>query len=513
MFIAIKNKVQSTYWIIKGKFSCIINNIKSFIRKHPRLEKILKLIKKGFLYLGARLFDNAEKISVGIGAVMILITVLVVGLRMYFLNRFYPNTYINDLYCCGYTEEYASNFLSKAYSDYNMILHFDDKDLSLNAGVYINPYNFLEDTKWLMLKQQELPFLRTINIRHDFKFEPDLDISEELKDYWRSITDYEYKEQYFYYMNDFGFIEEENGLDHIFMPDKAYNLLLHSIRLHKTEIDLTEKDFYYNVKPTEEQRKAKKRFSVINNYQNAGISYDMGSNIMTISPAQMCSFLVFDNDLPAFDAQENLKINERSVKDFLKEMFSDYQTVGKEHKFITHNGESIILDGMNYGNEIDLEEEEDYLINILNELARGNKVSTANHTPAYTKKAYAQGINDIGDDYIEISQEEQCIYVYRNGICEFESDILTGNEFIKAGIYPVELKQTDRLIFNVNYDTFSSYWMQLSGGFEMFSASWRNLFGKEEYKSTQTAGGIEIPEDAMEKIYDYAKKGIPVIIY
>ena len=137
--------------------------------------------------------------------------------------------------------------------------------------------------------------------------------------------------------------------------------------------------------------------------------------------------------------------------------------------------------------------------------------------PEYSKRAAAQGLDDIGPNYVEVDMEHQRLYYIEDEVVKFETDIVTGNEMRKMStpqmICTVYGKQKNRVLRGPGYASPVKYWMPIYRGIGLHDANWRSEFGGEIYKTNGSHGCINIPSDRMEELYNMVEVGTPVILY
>ena len=188
-----------------------------------------------------------------------------------------------------------------------------------------------------------------------------------------------------------------------------------------------------------------------------------------------------------------------------------YDSYGKPHTFQSTRGDLITLENGTYGNELDRKKETAFLEQAV--LERKDVL----RQPEYLRKAWAQGLNDIGDTYIEIDITQQKMYFYQNGECMIDTPVVTGNMMRKRetpeGVFYIYLKQKNRVLRGPGYAAHVDFWMPVKNGIGIHDALWRDEFGGEIYKTEGSHGCINTPHDVMEKLYDMAEIGMPVVIF
>ncbi|MGN0377506.1 MAG: L,D-transpeptidase, partial [Suilimivivens sp.] len=139
------------------------------------------------------------------------------------------------------------------------------------------------------------------------------------------------------------------------------------------------------------------------------------------------------------------------------------------------------------------------------------------HTPQYTQMAQKQGLNDIGDTYIEVDMTEQMLYYYKEGELVIETPVVTGNTSLKrgtpCGTNYVYGKQKNRTLRGEGYTAFVKYWIPVNGNIGIHDSSWRKEYGGDIYIKNGSHGCINTPEEEVSKLYDMVEIGTPCIMF
>lgn len=124
----------------------------------------------------------------------------------------------------------------------------------------------------------------------------------------------------------------------------------------------------------------------------------------------------------------------------------------------------------------------------------------------------------IGDTFIEVSIDNQKVYLIRNGEIEFTTDCVTGcvntGHDTPKGICYINSKYRD--ITLQKYNAFVNYWMAFIGStYGLHDASWRSSeeFGGETYLNNGSHGCVNMKHDDIKYLYENTEKGIPVIVH
>ena len=156
-------------------------------------------------------------------------------------------------------------------------------------------------------------------------------------------------------------------------------------------------------------------------------------------------------------------VDREKVENYVAELAKTYTTVGKSRQFLTSTDEHIDIDSGDYGW-------------ILNEKAMVNDIiSHIEAQESYTgdfifsRKGDAFGDEDYGGNYIEISIENQHLWMYQDGECVLDTDVVTGNlaqkHYTNRGVFYLKSKARNCTLRGPGYASYVRYWMPFNGAF------------------------------------------------
>lgn len=447
-------------------------------------------------------------------------------LAYYYRQGFSINTWINGVYCTGKSvEEVNSELLSKVDAP---IIHITDekgRDYEINLSKTGYQADFLVALQ--QFKQEQNPYLWIDNVTFHKNHEvlPLIHYdAESLRDAFCNLEPIKEELQK---KAEFSIVWDENtkvyqlcdNLSARLDVEKAFQAFIAAVDAGGSTIDLAEINCYYDIPLTEEQEQTRLLWEKIDAFQNCDLIYDMGTEKIAFTPERISGFLEVsktNGKLPILDENGSLVLNPDAVEAFVTELADAYDTYGKERHFMSTRGDEITLTKGTYGTTLDRKAEVTYLMeNLL--LPQMHEGVTKEHIPAYRRKAFARGLDDIGGTYLEIDMTEQKLYYYVEHSLKLETDIVTGNLRRKmgtpSGIYYVYNKQTNRILRGPGYASPVDYWMPVKGGIGIHDAGWRKEFGGEIYKKSGSHGCINLPSDVMPELYDMVEIGTPVIMF
>ena len=223
-----------------------------------------------------------------------------------------------------------------------------------------------------------------------------------------------------------------------------------------------------------------------------------------ISKSDIAKWLTTDENM-------NVTFNDEALSQYVSDFANKYNTLYKKHTLKTSWGSDVTITKGSYGWRLDQEKERKQLkedVQAMQEVKR---------QPEYSRTAKSHTANDYGNTYVEINLTAQHLYFYKDGKKIIDTDFVSGNvaknTATPVGIYPVTYTQKDATLRGDNYETPVSFWMPFNGGVGMHDATWRSKFGGTIYKTNGSHGCINLPYSAAQTIFQYLKKGDPVLVY
>ena len=508
---------------MKSFFLKVINSIKEWIKALPgRLGafalKQLKLfpgrLKKGMKAFGAFCFKHAAFIAIALGAILVTGFILLIPLKIFYRDRLFLNTWVNSDYCAGYDRAGLIERCSEKLPETKITIVLEGGITEIKAIDYISEFDYTGVVNSLFEIQDDTPFYRSFSKKR-YHLAPDMLIKPELNELWEKLTKTNNETDYSYYFSaQKGCYVFRDSLTHVFDKDKAYERFLEAFMNLDEVIDLTGEEFFYDVEPSDKQAERIAEFEKIDRFQNAGITYDMGDERIVISPKQMCSVLKLDKGYPMVNEMGSFVIDEEKISELAESIFEPYNTIAKDRVFETVSGKKILTSSEDYGTEINMTAEVNYLKYALRRAVSGDD-NIPERVPVYNLTANNRGLNDIGYDYIEVDKEAQKLYLVSGGECILETDITTGREGYEtpSGLFSVSDMQRDRFLIQYNYSVYVEYEIRLSNGIYITDAMWRDDLKENDEGTVGSFGNIELDTESAKEVYEAIDEGVPVIVY
>ena len=216
---------------------------------------------------------------------------------------------------------------------------------------------------------------------------------------------------------------------------------------------------------------------------------------------------IYGYELSEFVDNYRLKLPENYIEDFVSELHSRFDTTTDSYTFTTPDGEtSKTVPYKTFGLTIKDSDE----VEAINE-ALDSKISVTMRTPSMF------GYEDVGDDKILISIDDQHIWVYFDGELWNEADVVTGRQNVHdtpKGVFYITECINGKYLRGADYKTWVNKWMRLTNsGIGLHDATWRSSFGGNIYTYNGSHGCINLPKKFAYDLYEHAYVGLPVIIY
>lgn len=440
-------------------------------------------------------------------------------LAFYYRDNFPVNTWINGVYCTGKSVEEVNRELSaRAEAPVVHIVDGDGNDYSVDLGEVGYSADYTEVLERFIHRQNPLMWMENIMLRKSHVLLPASSVDEDRLR--RTLDELDPVRMEAGRKTDvrISFSETEgwileNGLEHRLDGERLFQCVLESVADGSCRVDMEQSGCVYDLSPTAWQMTQLSLWEKVDAFQQCGIVYDMGDQMMPLRGGISGGFLTVDQSgLPLLDEAGEPVADPERIRAFISRLAEEYDTYGKEISFQSTRGDLVQIPGNGtYGTTIDQEAEFNYLTEALAE----NRDEV--HIPAYIRQGVVRGKNDIGDTYIEVDMTEQKMYYYADGELVIETDIVTGNTGRRMGtpqgVNFVYNKQRNRVLRGQGYASPVKYWVPVKGAIGIHDANWRSEFGGEIYKTDGSHGCINTPTEIMAQLYEQVEIGTPVVMF
>ena len=302
-------------------------------------------------------------------------------------------------------------------------------------------------------------------------------------------------------------IDVERLLSHV---DQAFSAEFEkSLLVGEIKFQLGAEDYVQpEIKVTEEmQQQLNSLNDQLNKYRTASVTYTFGSAKEILDSSVIQSWIKINGT--------EISIDEGAAKSYIEKLAADYNTIYVPRTFRTSYGNDVSIPGNEYGYRIDQAGE---LKQLMEDLKSGTPVS---REPVYEISGFQRnGRDDLAGSYIEVSLDNQHLWLYKDGALVTETDIVSGaptpERETYRGAWPIPYKASPFELTSdeYGYNVKVKYWMPFVYGQGLHDASWQSSFGGSRYKSGAGSHGcINLPTDQAALIFNTIDSGYPIIIY
>jgi lipoprotein-anchoring transpeptidase ErfK/SrfK/flagellar basal body-associated protein FliL len=476
---------------------------------------------------------------------VVLVLAAVVSGHIYFKDKWYFNTTLNDMDVSAEELSQTKQKLDETYNNYSLTIRGrdemvstvlkDDIDLEVDAEKYIDEaFN----------KQHETFYIFAFFSPQELVMEPDVSYSEE------KLADVLDKSEIVAGSASHSIIAPVNALAK-FSDEKGYFMVQPEVEGNKvqtekldeavknaisilaSEINLEDyDDMFYAPEIRQDDENLVKTCEAYNSVALHWITWKLTDSVkISLTPQDVKAWYDLDENY-------NATLNQQAVQDWVENFCLKYKSVGKTRNFKTHTGSVVQVSGGDYGWQMDYDATVKQVTDILNadnsaaidaylkDNSEENKKPLVHDLDAsFKNKGYKFDPNNITDDvnlqnYSEISIDEQMVYVYQNGECVYTAHCITGlptpeRETTKGTWYIKERKRNKTLV-GETYSTPVSYWVRITwSGIGYHDATWQSWgsWNASKYKTVGSHGCVNLSMTDVAKIYDLVRVGDPVFIY
>ncbi len=475
------------------------------------LQKVNNVKMNKSLIRSTEMRENKKKILYVVVAVAAIVTLVYLGLALFFTKHFYFNTFINgENYSVGSVNS-AQNFVLDTSNHYTLTINGRDgiTDTITSADIGLK-LEFGEEFQNIIETQDAFLWPFSLFKKCEYTVDTMVTYSEEAFDnkidtlcFFEQENIRQPQNAYLsdYTEEGYQIIPEDKGT--VPIRTKIYNAVKESVEILADSVDLDAKECYTNAEIVAEDHALQKECDALNQLTGVKITYKFGEDREVLDGSIIKDWLVTD--------EGKLDIDPDLVREYVNTLSKKYDTWGKKREFKTTGGETITISEGAYGWWMNRAGEAEALV----ELIRSGK--SEERTPLYHAQAAQYGENDIGDSYVEIDLTSQHLWVYKDDQLVEETDFVSGNVSrgynTPVGIYGITYKERNTTLRGANYASKVSFWMPFNGNVGMHDASWRSSFGANIYLTNGSHGCVNLPSKKAEVIYGYVEQGEPVIVY
>ena len=470
-------------------------------------------------------YSNHKKPVLICGIVVLVLLVVYLAGMLYYNDKFLNGTMVNGSDVGGMTLQKANDQLSKKVNGQSLKLIFNDGQSevlqSAQLGVSYNKDNSLNhlmknQNKWAwfigFFKNEKNTLTDLIQISDENLTNGIASMEHAKEENQIAPTDayIQYKD------GSFSIIEETLGSK--FNIEELVKNIKVALSEGKQQLDVTKANGYVKPQVYKDDQDLNNQLKAANEYCLSAITYTTpkGKEI-ALDGSTLITWLSKQDD-GSYTKDES--VFKEKLTSFVKELASQYNSIGATRTFTGKDGQSHTVSGGTYGFRVSTDSEVNALLKMINE----NK-SENNRIPEHTGQLPSGENGGLGTTYLEINITKQHLWFVKDGSVVLESDFVSGKEsdptrLTPSGTYYIYNKERNRVLRGTKqpngkyeYESPVSYWMPFNKGIGLHDASWRSTFGRDIYINSGSHGCINLPTGFAGSLYSQIYVNLPVVVY
>lgn len=470
-------------------------------------------------------YSNHKKPVLICGIVVLVLLIVYLAGMLYYNDKFLNGTMVNGSDVGGMTLQKANDQLSKKVNGQSLKLIFNDGQnevlQSAQLGVSYNKDNSLNQlmknqNKWAwfigFFKNEKNTLTDLIQISDENLTNGIASMEHAKEENQIAPTDacIQYKD------GNFSIIEETLGSK--FNIEELVKNIKVALSEGKQQLDVTKANGYVKPQVYKDDQDLNNQLKAANEYCLSAITYTTpkGKEI-ALDGSTLITWLSKQDD-GSYTKDES--VFKEKLTAFVKELASQYNSIGATRTFTGKDGQSHTVSGGTYGFRVSTDSEVSALLKMINE----NK-SENNRIPEHTGQLPSGENGGLGTTYLEINITKQHLWFVKDGSVVLESDFVSGKEsdptrLTPSGTYYIYNKERNRVLRGTKqpngkyeYESPVSYWMPFNKGIGLHDASWRSTFGRDIYINSGSHGCINLPTGFAGSLYSQIYVNLPVVVY
>lgn len=443
-------------------------------------------------------------------SIIIVLSLIYFGISLYFKDHFYFRTEINGLKVGGKTVEQAKEKMNSDVGDYLLtIFDRDGKKYHIMGRDIGSEYQ--SDGALEKALQQQNMFGWILTLFQDNRIDVATPMAYDKEKLEQAVAELScFLEENIIKPVDATLEKTEEGYEVVpeilgneMIFEKVANIVQEAVAAGERQVTLTD-EMYVVPKIFSDSPIILETLEQLESYAKGEIIYEIADYKEKLGRKMILEILQLGEDY-------SISFDEKKIADFAQHLATKYNTYGDVREFTTSSGDIVEIGGGDYGWVIDKEKEAKQ---ILEDIQSGKKVK---RKPIYSQKAQVEGLDDIGDTYVEIDYTKQHMWYYEDGKKILECDIVSGNiaegNGSPDGLYKIVYKKSPAVLKGEDYESAVEYFMPFAYNVGIHDAPWRSEFGGDFYKTSGSHGCINSPGKIAEKLYKRIQINTPVIAY
>ena len=276
-------------------------------------------------------------------------------------------------------------------------------------------------------------------------------------------------------------------------------------------LDMVEEDCYVKASYFSDSPEVIAACETMNAYLGASVTYTFGDATEVVDGSVISQWLTTDENM-------NVTYNEEGVSQYIASQAEKYDTYRKQRTFTSGSGNTVNVQGGNYGWLIDQAAEIEALkANISNK-------EVVTKEPVYKQTAASHGAADWGNTYVEVDLTNQYMYLFVNGSVVTSSPIVTGKpsegSATPQGVYSIRYCKQNAVLRGpkkpdgtYEWESPVDFWMPFNGAIGLHDATWQSAFGGNRYLTHGSHGCVNLPYNIAKTVFNNVSAGTPVVCH
>lgn len=452
------------------------------------------------------------------GSVIGVILAVYLGFAIFFSSHFYFHTTINGVDYSLQTVAKVEDTMTKEVGDYKLTLKESDGDKDVIDGKKIDlSYKKGEELNTLLKNQNVFLWPRSLWESFDIQAPVGVNYDETKLDNLLNALDCMQEENQ---VAPVSAVPEFNGQKFVVKAEEIGSLLdvdafkakvAEYIAGFQNTLDMATEDCYVKAAYYSDSPEVLAACKTMNEYLGASVTYTFGENTEVVDASVISQWLTTDENM-------NVTYNEEGVSQYVAGLAEKYDTYRKQRTFTSGSGNTVNVEGGDYGWRIDQAAEIEAL-----EANISNK-EVVTKEPVYKQTAASYGSMDWGNTYVEVDLTNQYMYLFVNGSVVTSSPIVTGKpsegSATPQGVYSIRYCKRNAVLRGpkkedgtYEWESPVAFWMPFNGAIGLHDATWQSAFGGSRYLTHGSHGCVNLPYNIAETVFNNVSAGTPVVCH
>lgn len=481
-------------------------------------------------------------------ATLIVMMGVALTIHIYYIDRWYANTWIGDRDVSGMKFEDSKKLINDVYSNYQLQILARNNGLQIitknQINYEVNIQNSLQeqfdkqhDTLpfFVLGKKKQVPV--ELNATYDKNKLDALLTNSFLVTGSKSYLVSQPKDAKVVFSKEKKYLviqKEELGNTMDF--EKFYEAVENSLLMGREKLDLNDETTHPNIyiKPDvyDTEPELKQKVDACNPVVLRWLTWTITDQVReTVGPEQIYRWCNYKNGKVTF--------KKKAIENWVEKLCFKYKTVGVTRTFKNHAGKEIQVTGGDYGWQLVNDSMLKQLMSVLKKKINSDKQKaymvnpdeahekalTTKKKPKFVNTAFQYNEDDKTldwdtENFTEVSLSAQKIYVWRKGKVAFTCKTISGRPVkdrkTRTGAYYIKEHQPHRILKGDDYKTPVDNWVRITWtGTGFHGAPWQpwSRWSKTLYLTRGSHGCLNLSITDSKKIYDLVKYREMVFIY